>query len=115
MIKIYADQIKNPDIHYIEDDYSSYEIINMEMDEFQNMIGDYIDEWGDIHTCYSTFVNHVGRFVREHGKTWYGDEFVVVGRKYVGLSESGNKVYINVEHYFNEKGQLKDWPFGYFG
>jgi len=110
MIKIYADQIKNKDFHYIEDDYSSYEIINMSLDEFLNMIGEYIEEWGMIHTCYPTFINHVGRFVREIGKMWYGEEFAVVAHKYIG-----NDTYINVEHYFNENGQLEEWSCGYFG
>ena len=115
MINIYADQFKEEGTHYIEDDFSSWEIVNMTFDEFSTAINEYIENWGDIHTCYDAFINHIGRFVRDMGKMWYGEEFVVVTRKYVGVSESGNEVYINVEHYFDEKGQLKDWPFGYFG
>ena len=101
MIKVYADQIKDRNVHYVEDDYSSYEIIDMPIHEFQMMIRDFIGKWKEIHTCYPVFVNHIGRFVRECGKEWYGEEFAII---------AGNK-----EHHFNDNGQLEGWTYGYFG
>jgi hypothetical protein len=74
----------------------------MGVDEFKRWISDYINNYGDIHTCYPPFINHIGRFVREFGKNWYDDEFVVV-------TENED------EHQFNPNGQLEYWPYGYFG
>ena len=101
MVKIYADQTKNIRLPYIEDFYASKEIIDMDKEKFGKMIFTHLGNKGEIRTCYSTFVNHVGRFVREYGLNWYGEEFVVI-------TNDGE------EHKYNEKGQLGNWPVGYF-
>ena len=67
-MKIYLDRLKNPNLHYIEDVVSSYEIVKMEKDAFIGFIWAYSACFGEIHSCYSEFIGHIGRFRRDFGE-----------------------------------------------
>lgn len=111
MIRIYIDCVKLDDCAYIEDDMSSYEIINMKKDVFIEYIKAFAKTWGDVHTCYSPFINHVGRFRRDYGKDWFGEELCIFAPEY-----PTNDINVNYKKYeFNDKGQLEHWPYGIFG
>ena len=111
MIKIYMDCVKFDDCTYIEDNMSAYEIINMEKDAFIEYIKAFAETWGDVHTCYDTFINHVGRFRRDFGKDWFGEELRFFAPE--KPTDDANVTY--KEYEFNDKGQLKNWPYGIFG
>lgn len=106
---IYIDSIKRKDVFYIEDKFSSYEIISMDKDVFVGVIKELAKTHGIIHTCYSAFINHCGRFHREYGPNWFGEELIIYAPEKAGV----NGYYKRYD--FNDKGQLKDWPYGIFG
>ena len=109
MIAIILDQSKlnSDDTHYFEERYSSYDIIQMSKKELAEALHDFEEECGDVHSCYDTLVNHIGRFVREYGDYWAGEEVAIYAR---GYNDASYKRY-----YFNEKGQISNWPYGFFG
>jgi hypothetical protein len=107
MIKIYVDSIKF-DYAYVEDELSSFDILEMEKDEFAKYIKKFCEKWGSVHTCYGTFINQVSIFVREYGHDWLGDEFKIFAPESPGD-------YPYKEYHFNEKGYLVDLPHGIFG
>ena len=73
-MKIYLDIYREKGIKYIEDEYSSVDIIRTTKDEFISMIKSFGKE---IHSCYPIFINHVGRFNREYGKNWFGEDIEI--------------------------------------
>lgn len=111
MIKIYIDCIKHNNYTYVEDILASYEIVNMEKDKFIDFIKAFTKTWGDLHTCYDTFINHVGRFRRDFGKDWCGEEIKVFAPEHP--TDDINVKYNEYE--FNDNGQLQKWPYGIFG
>ena len=104
-MKIYLDVHKEKGIKYIEDEYSSADIIRTSKDEFASMIKSFGDK---VHSCYSPFINHVGRFHRDYGKDWFGEPIEI----YANENAYGNGEII--QYYFNDKGQLVGFPYGYF-
>ena len=104
-MKIYLDVHKEKGIKYIEDEYSSADIIRTSKDEFILMIKSFGNE---VHSCYSPFINHVGRFYRDYGKNWFGEHIEI----YANENAYGNGEII--QYYFNDKGQLVGFPYGYF-
>ena len=111
MIRIYIDCIKFDRFKYIEDDKSSYEIIQMDKDTFVDYIKEFCGSYGEVHTCYDTFICHVGRFRRNFGKDWFGEELCIYALEYP--SNDPNVIYRQYD--FNDKGQLVKWPYGIFG
>ena len=109
MITIKHDQSKlSGDVaHYFEERYSSYDIIQMSKNELVEALHDFKEECGDVHSCYDTLVNHIGRFVREYGDDWAGEEVAIYARGYNDVSYK--------RYFFNEKGQISNWPYGFFG
>ena len=104
-MKVYLDVHKEKGIKYIEDVYSSADIIRTSREEFISMIKSFGEE---IHSCYPSFVNHIGRFHREYGKDWFGDDIEIYA------NESAFGTGKTVQKHFSDKGQLIDWPLGYF-
>ena len=105
MIRIYIDQTINKDTHYVENDYSQFDIIETEKDEFIHIIKEKYDSV--VHTCYPPFVCHVGRFHRDFGSNWAGEPVELYAKKV------DEKEYTKYE--MNEKGQIKHWSYGFFG
>lgn len=104
-MKIYLDVHKEKGIKYIEDEYSSADIVRTSKDEFISMIKSFGKE---IHSCYSPFINHVGRFNKEHGKNWFGEDVEIYANENAyGTGET-------IQYHFNNKGQLDKFPYGYF-
>ena len=104
-MKIYLDVHKEKSAKYIEDIYSSSDIISTSKDEFVSMIKSFGNE---VHSCYSPFINHVGRFHRDYGKDWFGDNVEVYANENAfGTGET-------IKYNFNGKGQLVGFPYGYF-
>ena len=106
MIKIYADIHKDPRFIYVEDKLSSHDICHASKDEFKAFIKDFIERYGIIHTCYSPFLNHIGRFIRDCGKRWYGQEFVVYTSEKCGGKE------FQKEHRYDKSGRIMEWTLG---
>ena len=104
-MKIYLDVYKEKGVKYIEDEYSSADIIRTSKDEFILMIKSFGNK---IHSCYSPFINHVGRFHRDYGKDWFGENVEV----YANENAYGTGEII--QYHFNDKGQLEGIPHGYF-
>lgn len=104
-MKIYLDKHKEKGIKYIEDEYSSSDIISSSKDEFILMIKSFGD---NVHSCYPPFINHVGRFHRDYGKDWFGENVEV------HANENACGTGKTIQYYFNDKGRLVDFPFGYF-
>ena len=112
MIKIFIDCVKQERYKYVEDIFSSYEIVHMGLEEFRDVIRKWANNnKNDIHTCYSPFINHVGRFRRDFGENWLGEEVRVFAPEY----PSRNIDVKYREYRFNDKGQLTDWPYGLLG
>ena len=109
MIEIFLDQYKlsSDDARYFEEHYSSYDITQMSKKEIVEALHDFEEEYGDIHSCYDALINHIGRFVREFGDDWAGEEVAIYAR---GYKDASYKRY-----YFKENGQLENWPYGFFG
>ena len=105
-MKIYLDVHKEKGVKYIEDEYSSSDIVSTSKEEFISMINSFGKEI--IHSCYPTFVNHIGRFHKEYGKDWFGEEIEIYA------NENAFGTGKTVQYHFNNKGQLIDWPLGYF-
>jgi len=104
-MKIYLDIHKEKGVRYIEDEYSSADIVRTSKEEFISIIKSFGEE---IHSCYPSLVNHIGRFHREYGKDWFGEDIEIYGNeKAVGTGKT-------VQFHFNDKGQLIDLPFEYF-
>lgn len=104
-MKIYLDVHKEKGVKYIEDIYSSSDIISTSKDEFVSMIKSFGNE---IHSCYSPFINHVGRFRRDYGEDWLGENVdVYANENSYGTGET-------IQYHFNDKGQLLYFPYGYF-
>lgn len=104
-MEIYLDVHKEKGIKYIEDEYSSADIIETSKDEFVSMIKSFGNK---VHSCYSPFINHVGRFHRDYGKDWFGENVEVYANENAyGTGET-------IQYHFNDKGQLIDFPYGYF-
>ena len=110
MINVYVDSVKLPDKEYVEDEWSAYEIRTMCLPVFKAYIKELVSK-GDIHTCHEAFINHIGRFVRESGVDCFDDELhIFVPKDMTNPQELGyEKVF------FDENGQLKNWPYGIFG
>ena len=111
MIKIYADIHKDPRFVYVEDKLSSHDICHASKDDFKAFIKSMINEYGEIHTCYSPFLSHVGRFIYEYGKRWCGQEFVVYTTK---LGRFGRELKLKQKHKFDVSGRVQNWTIGYF-
>ena len=111
MVNIFIDCIKRWDCKYIEDDFSAYEIIHLGLEEFRAVIRRLANARGEIHTCYSPFINHVGRFRRDFGEGWLGDKVRIFAPEY----PSNDPEVVYREYKFNDKGQLMDWPYGLLG
>ena len=111
MIKIYADIHKDPRFVYVEDKLSSHDISYSSKDDFKAFIKGFIKENGEIHTCYGTFINHVGRFIHDYGKRWCGQEFVVYTTK---LGRFGGELKQKQKHKFDVTGRVQKWTTGYF-
>lgn len=104
-MKIYLDIHKKKGIKYIEDVYSSADIVRTSKDEFISMIKSFGEE---VHSCYSPFINHVGRFNRECGENWFDEEVEIYANENAyGTGET-------IQYHFNDKGQLGNFPYGYF-
>lgn len=104
-MKIYLDISKKKGVRYIEDVYSSADIIRMPIDEFITVIKSFGEE---IHSCYPAFINHIGRFYRDYGKNWFGDVLEIYA------NENACGTGKTIQYHFNDKGQIIDWPYGYF-
>ncbi len=104
-MKIYLDVHKEKGTKYIEDEYSSADIIRTSKDEFISMIKSFGNE---VHSCYPPFINHVGRFHRDYGKDWFGEDVEVYA------NENANGSGKTIQYQFNGKGQLLAFPYGYF-
>lgn len=111
MVNIYIDCIKQPEYYYVEDLYSAYEIVNMQLGTFRGFISSFRLKHGDVHTCHDAFINHVGRFRRELGANWFGEELHVFAPE--KPSDDPDVKY--KEYFFKDNGQIKDWPYGIFG
>ena len=111
MVKIYVDCVKQENVEYIEDRFSAFEIIQMEVGEFRDVIRGWSSRnYSVIHTCYDAFINHVGRFRRDIGEHWLGEEIKIFAPEKASLEPAKYK-----EYKMNDKGQLMDWPWGIFG
>lgn len=110
-MNIFIDCIKQDRYKYIEDVFSAFEIVHMSLRKFQSVIKARDITDGEIHTCYSPFINHVGRFRRDFGEDWLGEEVRIFAPEYP--SSDVNVKY--KEYKFNDKGQLMDWPYGLLG
>lgn len=111
MVKIYVDCVKQDNVKYIEDRFSSFEIIQMEVGEFRDVIRGWANlHENTIHTCYDAFICHVGRFRRDIGESWLGEEIKIFAPEKASLEPAKYK-----EYKMNDKGQLMDWPLGIFG
>lgn len=106
-MKIYMDVHKEKGVRYIEDEYSSADIVRTSRKEFISMIKSFGEE---IHTCYSPFVNHIGAFHRNFGKDWFGEDIEIE----IYANENAFGTGKTVQYYFSDKGQLVDFPFDYF-
>lgn len=104
-MKVYLDVHRKKGIKYVEDYYSSSEIIDMNPEEFRNMIKSFGDE---IHSCYSTFINHVGRFHRDLGSGWFGEPLQIFANE--NACETGKVI----EYKFKDNGQIEHFPYAYF-
>lgn len=104
-MKIYIDIHKEKSVKYIEDVYSSADIVRTSKEEFISMIKSFGEE---IHSCYPSFVNHIGRFHREYGKDWFGEDIEIYA------NESAFGTGKTIRYYFSGKGQLVNWSYGYF-
>ena len=111
MIKIYADLHKDEKFVYIEDKISSHDLGVMNKEELKLFIRDFIDNYGEIHTCYSRFINRVGGFIQSYGKRWYGEEFIVYT---VSFGTYGKELKRKTKHKYDSKGYLSNWTIGYF-
>ena len=104
-MKIYLDVHKEKGIKYIEDEYSSADIYGTSKDEFVSMIKSFGNE---VHSCYSSLINHVGRFRRDYGKDWFGEHIEIYANENAyGTGET-------IQYHFNDKAQLVHFPYGYF-
>lgn len=112
MIKIYADIHKESEFIYVEDKISSHDLCRMKKDELKTFIHDFIERYGEIHTCYSTFINRVGRFIYEDGKRWCGQEFVVYT---TAFGRFGRETKKKIKHKYDQSGRVTNWTIGYFG
>lgn len=111
MIKIYADLHKDKKFVYIEDIISSHDLSKKNKEEFKLFIRNFIVDHGEIHTCYSRFVNKIGGLINKYGKRWYGQEFIVYTTEfYPGGKEKKRKT----KHKYDSKGYLTNWTLGYF-
>lgn len=106
MIKIFIDQRRQRTMDYVEDFYSAFEIVSMDRDVFEVVIKSLNDKH-DIHTCYPEFVNHIGRFHREFGPMWAGDEITLFAKREIDDDYQ--------RFSFNKKGQIEHWHYGFFG
>jgi len=112
MIKIFIDCVKQERYKYVEDMFSAYEIVHMGLEEFRDVIRQWANNnKNDIHMCYSPFINHVGRFRRDFGENWLGEEIRVFAPEH----PSNDPEVKYKEYKFNDKGQLMDWPYGLLG
>ena len=108
MIKIYADMHKNPDLVYVEDMISAYDIRTINLKAF---IKEMVCKYGSIHTCYPDFISRVGRFVRDYGPRWCGQVFVVYTTV---IKPGGIETKKKKKHKFDTSGRVTEWPIGYF-
>lgn len=104
-MKVYLDVHKEKGVRYIEDEYSSAGIIRTSKEEFISMIKSFGEE---INSCYPSLVNHIGRFHREYGKDWFGEDIEIYA------NENAFGTGKTIQKHFSDKGQLIDWPLGYF-
>ena len=104
-MKIYLDVHKEKGVRYIEDEYSSADIVRTHRKEFISMIKSFGEE---IHSCYGMFVNHIGCFYRNFGKDWFGEDIKIYA------NENAFGTGKTVQYHFNDQGQLVDFPFDYF-
>lgn len=111
MIKIYADLHKDKKYTYIEDIISSHDLSKLGKEDLKSFITDFIQKYGEIHTCYSRFINVVGRYVWNSGPRWYGQEFAVYITKF---APGGKELKEKTKHKFDSSGRLSSWPLGYF-
>lgn len=111
MIKIYADLHKEQDIVYIEDVISAHDMHTIKKDDLKKLIDDMVVKYGSLHTSYPDFLNHVGRFVRDYGKRWCGQEFVVYTTV---VKPGGVETKKKEKHKFDLSGHLSSWSIGYF-
>ena len=106
MIKIFLDQVRQRNQDYIEDYYSAFEIIEMDHVMFASVIMRFSEKRA-IHSCYAEFINHIGRFHREFGPMWAHEDIVIYAK------QRNDNDY--TEYHFNEKGQIENWHYGFFG
>lgn len=111
MIKIYADIHKNPDLVYVEDIISSHDIHTITKDNLKAFIKEMVNKHGSIHTCYSDFISRVGRFIRDYGSRWCGQEFVVYTTV---IKPGGIETKKKKKHKFDASGRVTEWSIGYF-
>ena len=112
MIKIYADLHKDENFTYIEDKISSHDLSRMNKNELKLFIKEFINNYGEIHTCYSRFVNKVGGFIQSFGERWCGQKFIVYTTK---IKPYGKESKRKTKHEYDSKGYLSNWTIGYFG
>lgn len=106
-MKIFLDQTKEIGKDYIEDIFSSYDIVSMDAETFKKVIKKYENKDNEIYSCYCEFVNHVARFRRDLGENWLGEEIEIFAK------QVHEKEY--TRFYFNEDGRIQRWPIGFFG
>ncbi len=111
MIRIYADLHKDEKYTYIEDIISSHDLSKLNKEDLKTFITNFLQKYGEIHTCYSRFVNVVGRYVWNSGPRWYGQEFIVYITK---LEPGGKESKKKSKHKYDSSGRLLAWPIGYF-
>ena len=111
MIKIYADLHKDEKYTYVEDIISSHDLTRMNKKEFRDFIKNFIDKYGEIHVCYSRFINKVGGFIQSYGKRWCGQEFIVYTNEF---NPWGKEIKRKTKHRYDSKGYLSNWTIGYF-
>ena len=105
-MKVYLDVHREKGVKYIEDEYSSADIYRTSREEFISMIKSFGET--EIHSCYSPFVNHIGRFHREYGKNWFGEDVEIYA------NENAFGTGKTVQYHLNNKGQFVNWVDGYF-
>lgn len=70
-----------------------------------------VGKYGSLYTSYPDFLSRVGRFVRDYGKRWYGQEFVVYTTV---VKPDGAETKKKEKHKFDSSGRVSSWPIGYF-
>lgn len=111
MIKIYADIHKDEKHTYIEDVISSHDLSRMKKEELKTFISNFIEKYGELHTCYDRFINVIGSKIHSFGKRWYGQEFIVYITK---IGPCGKETKQKSKHKYDSRGYLLNWTLGYF-